>query len=144
MSESTATCMNVRHGGARALWQPSGRGPLPRTWWLPGAGAGVGAMGAMVFAGPVVLDPLFNRFEPLDDGPLRRDVLELAQRAGVRVREVYVVDAGRRTTAANAYVTGLGATKRVVLFDTLIEHFTPEERSEERRVGKECRSRWEA
>src|SRR5947209_8220479 len=100
---------------------------LPRTWWLPGAGAVVGAMGAMVFAGPVVLDPLFNRFEPLEDGPLRRDVLELAQRAGVRVREVYIVDASRRTTAANAYVTGLGATKRVVLFDTLIQSFTEDE-----------------
>src|SRR5205814_7583129 len=87
---------------------------LPRAWWLPGAGAAVGAAGAMAFAGPVLLDPLFNTFRPLEDGPLRQDVLELAERAGVRVKEVYVVDASRRTTAANAYVTGLGATKRVV------------------------------
>jgi STE24 endopeptidase len=103
------------------------RARLPRTWWLPGAGAAVGAAGAMAFAGPVVLDPLFNDFQPLPDGELRRDVLDLAERAGVRVGEVYVVDASRRTTAANAYVTGLGATKRVVLFDTLLESFTPAE-----------------
>src|SRR4051812_5247108 len=99
----------------------------PRTWWLPGSGAGVAAGALVAFAGPVVLDPLFNTFQPLPDGDLRRDVLELADRAGVRVREVYVVDASRRTTAANAYVTGLGATKRVVLFDTLIDAFTPDE-----------------
>src|SRR5258707_473337 len=80
-----------------------------------------GAAGMVAFAGPVVLDPLFNDFRPLPDGDVRRDVLGLAERAGVRVGEVYVVDASRRTTAANAYVTGLGATKRVVLFDTLLE-----------------------
>ncbi|HEY3019008.1 MAG TPA: M48 family metalloprotease [Solirubrobacteraceae bacterium] len=100
---------------------------MPRAWWLPGAGAVVGAAGAAIFAAPVLLDPLFNRFRPMTEGPLRRDILELADRAGVRVGEVYVVDASRRTTAANAYVTGLGATKRVVLFDTLVEHFTPDE-----------------
>jgi len=100
---------------------------LPRSWWLPGAGGVVVFSGVMAFAGPVLLDPLFNKFRALPDGDLRRDVLDLAQRAGVQVGEVYVVDASRRTTAANAYVTGLGATKRVVLFDTLIETFTPDE-----------------
>src|SRR5206468_476323 len=108
----------------------------PRAWWLPGAGVVVAATGAVVFASPVLLDPLFNRFRPLPEGPLRRDVLDLADRAGVRVGEVYVVDASRRTTAANAYVTGLGPTKRVVLFDTLLgahageaggSDFTPDE-----------------
>lgn len=99
----------------------------PRAWWVPGAGAVAGAGAAVAFAGPVVLDPLFNRFTPLPDGELRRDVLALAERAGVRVREVYSVDASRRTTAANAYVAGLGASRRVVLFDTLVDNFTPEE-----------------
>ena len=94
---------------------------LPRSWWLPGAGGVVVFSGLMAFAGPVLLDPLFNKFRALPDGELRRDVLDLAQRAGVQVGEVYVVDASRRTTAANAYVTGVGATKRVVLFDTLID-----------------------
>ena len=54
-------------------------------------------------------------------------MLELARRAGVEVGEVYEVDASRRTTAANAYVTGLGHTKRVVLYDTLLKDFTPAE-----------------
>ena len=58
-------------------------------------------------------------------GATRADVLELARKAGVEVGEVYEVDASRRTTAANAYVTGVGHTKRVVLYDTLLKDFTP-------------------
>ncbi|HEY7891586.1 MAG TPA: M48 family metallopeptidase [Solirubrobacteraceae bacterium] len=99
----------------------------PRCWWLLGAlGSTAGAV-VFTFLAPVVLDPIFNRFTVLPDGPVRGDILELSQRSGVRVGEVYRVDASRRTTAANAYVTGLGATKRVVLFDTLLESFTREE-----------------
>jgi len=100
---------------------------LPRGWWIPGSGLAVAGGAVLLLAGPVLLDPLFNRFTPLPAGPARDDVLELARRAGVRVRQVYVVDASRRTTAANAYVTGLGPTKRVVLFDTLLNSFSPEE-----------------
>ena len=76
---------------------------------------------------PVVLDPLFNDFKRLPRGELRTDVLELARAADVDVGEVYEMDASRRTTAANAYVTGLGATKRVVLYDTLVKDFKPAE-----------------
>ncbi len=98
-----------------------------RRWWIPGA-ALVVAFGAIItYAGPIVLDPLFNRFEPLPAGQLRSDVLDLADRAGVEVGEVYSMDASRRTTAANAYVGGLGGTKRVVLYDTLLENFTRDE-----------------
>ncbi len=96
-------------------------------WWLPGA-AVVVAFGAITsYAAPVVLDPLFNDFKRLPRGELRTDVLELARAADVDVGEVYEVDASRRTTAANAYVTGLGATKRVVLYDTLVKDFKPAE-----------------
>jgi STE24 endopeptidase len=109
-------------GGAVALMHRA-----PRTWWLPAAAIATAAGAAMATAGPVLLDPLFNRFTPLPPGTAREDVLELAAAAGVRVREVYSVDASRRTTAANAYVAGLGATKRVVLFDTLIEGFSRDE-----------------
>ena len=77
---------------------------------------------------PVVLDPMFNRFTPLPAGDdARRTCSTLARKAGVEVGEVYEVDASRRTTAANAYVTGLGRTKRVVLYDTLLKDFTPAE-----------------
>jgi STE24 endopeptidase len=100
---------------------------FPRTWWAPGAAVAVGFGVLTTYLGPVVLDPIFNRFTPLPEGRERADVLDLARRAGVDVGEVYEVDASRRTTAANAYVNGLGRTKRVVLFDTLIRDFTRDE-----------------
>jgi STE24 endopeptidase len=96
-------------------------------WWAPGAAAFTGLAAVFTFLGPVLLDPVFNRFTPLPEGATRTDVLELARRAGVEVGEVYEVDASRRTTAANAYVTGLGRTKRVVLYDTLLKDFTAAE-----------------
>jgi Zn-dependent protease with chaperone function len=99
----------------------------PREWWLPAA-AGSVAFGAVLAAlAPVVLDPVFNDFTPLPEGETRSDVLALAEAAGVKVGEVYSVDASRRTTAANAYVTGLGPTKRVVLFDTLLDRYSRDE-----------------
>jgi STE24 endopeptidase len=100
---------------------------FPRGWWLPGSAAVVAFGVATVYAGPVLLDPIFNRFTQLPPGATRADVLSLARRAGVDVGEVFEVDASRRTTGANAYVNGIGATKRVVLFDTLLRHFTDEE-----------------
>ncbi|MBA2262681.1 MAG: M48 family metallopeptidase [Solirubrobacterales bacterium] len=99
----------------------------PRTWWLWGSGIVVAFGFFTVALYPVVVDPLFNDFRSLEEGELRRDTLELARRAGVRVGEVYVMDASRRTTAANAYVAGLGASKRIVLYDTLLEAFPPDE-----------------
>ena len=99
----------------------------PRGWWLP-ASAGSVLFGAGLAAlAPVVLDPVFNDFTPLPEGETRSDVLELAAAAGVSVGEVFSIDASRRTTAANAYVTGLGPTKRVVLFDTLLDRYNRDE-----------------
>ena len=96
---------------------------FPRRWWLAGAGAVVAIEVVFVWLAPVVLDPLFNRYDELPEGRTRAAVTELARRAGVDVGEVLVVDASRRTTAANAYVGGLGPTKRVVLYDTLLDRF---------------------
>jgi STE24 endopeptidase len=98
-----------------------------RDWWAPGAAAVAAFALVFTYLGPVVLDPVFNRFTPLPEGATRTDVLDLARKAGVEVGEVYEVDASRRTTAANAYVTGIGHTKRVVLYDTLLKDFTPAE-----------------
>ena len=99
----------------------------PRRWWLPAAGGSVLLGTVFAAIAPVVLDPLFNDFTPLPEGETRSDVLELARAAGVKVGEVYSIDASRRTTAANAYVTGLGPTKRVVLFDTLLDRYSRDE-----------------
>jgi STE24 endopeptidase len=98
---------------------------LPRWWWAPASLVVVAGSAGLLYAGPVVLDPLFNRFTPLQ-GQARADVLELARRSDIEVGEVLVMDASRRTTAANAYVAGLGRTKRVVVYDTLLE-FPPAE-----------------
>lgn len=99
---------------------------FPRRWWLPASGVVVAYGVATIYLAPVVLDPMFNRFTDLR-GPVRDDVVALAEKAGVDVGQVQVVDASRRTTAANAYVAGLGSTKRVVLYDTLLEDFEPDE-----------------
>jgi STE24 endopeptidase len=112
-------------GGAAlavALWRRFGG-----RWWLPASAAVVVASAVLVYASPLVIEPLFNRFDELPEGRLRSEVLALAQRSGVDVGEVFQVDASRRTTGANAYVTGLGHSKRVVLYDNLIEDFTPAE-----------------
>lgn len=99
----------------------------PRGWWLVAAGGAVGFGALVALLGPVALDPIFNDFDPLPEGETRSDVLELAGAADVAVGEVYAVDASRRTNAANAYVTGLGPTKRVVLFDTLLDRYGRDE-----------------
>jgi STE24 endopeptidase len=100
---------------------------MPRTWWIPGSVAVVAFGAITTYAGPIVLDPIFNRFTPLPAGQTRSDVLDLARKAGVDVGQVYVMDASKRTTAANAYVNGLGHTKRVVLYDNLLDDFSRDE-----------------
>jgi STE24 endopeptidase len=94
---------------------------FPSAWPLvAGTGAALLVL-LLTFVAPIVLEPVFNRFRPLEDSALRAAVFRLAIRSGVPVREVLVADASRRTTKLNAYVSGLGATRRVVLYDTLIE-----------------------
>jgi STE24 endopeptidase len=100
---------------------------FPRRWWIPGSGIVVAFGVITLWLWPVVIDPLFNDFEPLEQGRLRSEVLELARKADVKVGEVYRVDASRRTTAVNAYVNGIGPTKRVVLYDNLIDGLPPEQ-----------------
>ena len=100
---------------------------FPKHWWAPGSVAVVAIGAIFLYASPLVLDPLFNTFTKLPPGQTRSDVLELARKSGVDVGEVYEVDASRRTTAANAYVTGLGHSKRVVLYDNLVKDFSRDE-----------------
>ncbi|MGI8887761.1 MAG: M48 family metalloprotease, partial [Nocardioidaceae bacterium] len=90
-------------------------------WFSPAAAAAAAAGIVMSFAYPVVVEPVFNTFTPLADGPLRSSLMELAERDDVLVSDVLVSDASRRTTALNAYVSGFGSSKRIVVYDTLVE-----------------------
>ena len=98
---------------------------VARRWpraWPAVAGlllAGLVMLGSFVY--PLLVEPLFNHFEPLPDGPLRTQVLELADQEGVQVDDVLVADASRRTTTLNAYVSGFGSSRRVVVYDNLVD-----------------------
>jgi STE24 endopeptidase len=101
----------------------------PNLWWL---WAGLILLFFNVILAnlaPVLLMPLFYKFVPLEEehADLVARLLNLAERAGTRVRGVYKFDMSRRTKAANAAITGLGNTRRIILGDTLIEEFTPDE-----------------
>jgi STE24 endopeptidase len=100
---------------------------LPRGWWAPAAVGGAGLVVAVSFTYPLVVEPVFNRFTPMPHGEIRESLLALAEVDGVPVSEVLVADASRRTSTLNAYVSGFGATKRIVVYDTLLEAAPPEE-----------------
>jgi STE24 endopeptidase len=104
---------------------------FPRAWPVPGAVVVSGLAVVFAWIGPVVLAPIYNKFEPLpDSSQARADVLELGREAGVDIGQVYRIDASRRSTALNAYVDGIGSTKRVVLYDNLLKRAArPELRS---------------
>jgi STE24 endopeptidase len=99
--------------GAVRLW--------PELWWVVAALVGAALVVVLSFVVPVVVEPMFARFAPLPDSPLRTRLLELAASDGVPVRDVLVADASRRTSALNAYVSGLGPTRRIVVHDTLVD-----------------------
>lgn len=99
---------------------------LPRAWPFAVAIAGSGMLLALVWLLPIVYEPIFNDFTSVGE-PTRSRILALADDAGVPVSDVLVSDASRRTARHNAYVSGLGSTRRVVLYDTLLEGAPPEE-----------------
>jgi STE24 endopeptidase len=99
----------------------------PRLWWALGAAATAGVVVLGSFGYPLVVEPVFNDFRPLPAGELRDDLLALADRDGVPVEQVLVADASRRTTALNAYVSGFGGSRRIVVYDTLLEQAPPRE-----------------
>ena len=94
---------------------------FPSWWVLPAAVAAALVVAFLLFVSPVLLEPIFNTFRPLEDEALTAALLALAETAGAPVREVLVADASRRTNKVNAYVSGLGASRRVVVWDTLLE-----------------------
>lgn len=99
----------------------------PRWWWAWGAAGAAALVVLLSFVFPVLVEPVFNRFTPMPDGPLRSDLITMAERDGVPVTDVLVADASRRTRAVNAYVSGLGPTRRIVVYDTLLAEAPPVE-----------------
>lgn len=98
-----------------------------RFWWLPAAGFIAAASLFFAFVSPVLVEPLFAKFKPLDDEALRRSLIDVAHRAGFRVKEILVSDESVRTTHTNAYFSGFGSTRRIVLYDTLFLNFNSDE-----------------
>src|SRR4051812_8520607 len=100
---------------------------LPRRWWIAAAAAGAGFVVIGSFVYPLVVEPVFNRFHPLPAGALRTELMALADKDHVHLDDILVSDASRRTTTDNAYVSGFGASRRLVLYDTLLHHDSPAE-----------------
>ncbi len=98
-----------------------------KRWWLVLWAASVPISLFLVFIAPVVLDPLFNDFKPLRDRALEHDLLAEAQRAGIERGRVFEVDKSKQTHTMNAYVTGIGASKRIVLWDTTLAKLNHDE-----------------
>lgn len=100
---------------------------FPTSWFAPAGLAAALLVVAASFGYPLVFEPMFNRFTPMPDSPLRARLLTLAARDSVDVRQVLVADASRRTTALNAYVSGFGASRRLVVYDTLLSSASNDE-----------------
>lgn len=100
---------------------------FPSRWWLVAGCSSAVLVPVFVLLSPVVVDPLFNRFAPIENGAVRDVLLGMAERAGVETGELLEMDASSKTVRWNAYVTGIGNTKRIVVYDTLIRDATPEQ-----------------
>src|ERR1700756_2176957 len=99
----------------------------PQHWWMLAWTLFMVLFVVLAQLAPVVLFPIFYKFEPLDDEDLRRRLIVLSERAGTRVRGVYRWKLSEKSKKANAALTGLGSTRRIILADTLLDNYSPEE-----------------
>jgi STE24 endopeptidase len=106
------------------FWLP---GRLPDFWWLAAWAAFILLAIAISLIFPAFIAPLFNKFTPMPDGPLKERIEALLGKCGFASDGLYVMDASRRSTHGNAYFTGFGKAKRIVLFDTLLQNHTSDE-----------------
>lgn len=113
-------------GAALAMWLWR---RLGRRFWIAGSALAIAYALLFTWLWPVLVSPLFNDFEPLPGGPVRQEVVRLGKGAGVDVGQVYEVDASRRSSTLNAYVNGIGSSKRVVIYDNSIDRLSDAELS---------------
>ncbi|WP_280152445.1 M48 family metallopeptidase [Piscinibacter sp. XHJ-5] len=109
---------------ALILWIMGAAGKL---WWLWAWAAWMAFMVLMQVLVPTVIAPLFNKFEPLANEPLKARIQSLMMRCGFQAKGLFVMDGSKRSAHGNAYFTGFGAAKRVVFFDTLLDKLSPGE-----------------
>mgnify|MGYP000851708608 CR=1 FL=1 len=100
---------------------------LGNWWWLAAWGLVVSFYFLMIFLSPVVLMPLFNKFVPLEDEELKNKILDMAKRADFPLAGVFQMDASKRSTHDNAFFTGMGKTRRIVFYDTMVKGYRHEE-----------------
>jgi len=98
-----------------------------KTWWLWGSGAAVFFLAFLLLISPVFIDPLFNTYKPMDEGPLKARILNLARGNGIPADDVLQFNASRQTTRVSANVSGIFGTMRIALNDNLLTRCTPEE-----------------
>jgi STE24 endopeptidase len=99
----------------------------PQSWWLIAWAAFLGLFVLLAQLAPIVLFPIFYKFEPLENEELKSRLVRLSERAGTRVRGVYKWNLSEKSKKANAALTGLGNTRRIILADTLLDHYSPDE-----------------
>jgi STE24 endopeptidase len=100
---------------------------FPQHWWLLTWAVFLGLFVLLAQLAPVILFPIFYKFEPLQDKDLKQRLVRLGERAGTRVRGVYKWNLSEKSKKANAALTGLGATRRIILADTLLDNYSPDE-----------------
>ena len=100
---------------------------LGNWWWLAAWGLVVAFTFLMIFLSPVVLMPLFNKFVPLEDEELKNKILEMARKADFPLAGVFQMDASKRSTHDNAFFTGMGKTRRIVFYDTMVKNYSHQE-----------------
>jgi STE24 endopeptidase len=100
---------------------------LPKSWWFWGWIFFTLFELVLLWLYPVLIAPLFNRYEPVKDESLKEKIFALLDKVGLAAKGIYQVDAGKRSRHTNAYFTGIGRTKRIVLFDTLLASHSHDE-----------------
>jgi STE24 endopeptidase len=100
---------------------------LPASWWFWAWVFFTLFEITLLWLYPVLIAPLFNKFEPIKDDVLREKINALMDKVGLKTKGIYQVDEGKRSKHTNAYFTGIGKTKRIVLYDTLLASHTPDE-----------------